>query len=273
MPAALADAVTRVDVIDDYAAFLALEGEWNDAVARADTPHPFLRHEWVRTWWDAFGAGARLHILVVRSGGRISAIAPLMRETTQMYGLPARRVRLLQNDHTPRTDIIVTGDPSAAYQAIWDALSGDQRWDVLQLSQVLRESHTLRAFSTFAARDRCTTGLWTSGDSPFLQLTGTWDEYLNSLPAKFRSNLRNRMSRLTRLGEPQLEILDDRQAIEAAAADAWRLEESGWKREEGTAIACDPAVQTFYNSLIERGTAAGWLRLLFLTVGGQRIAT
>jgi CelD/BcsL family acetyltransferase involved in cellulose biosynthesis len=81
------------------------------------------------------------------------------------------------------------------------------------------------------------------------------------------------MSRLTRIGEPALEVLEDRAAIEAAAGDAWRLEASGWKREAGTAIASDPAVHRFYTSLIERGTAAGWLQLLFLTVGGRRIAT
>ena len=53
----------------------------------------------------------------------------------------------------------------------------------------------------------------------------------------------------------------------------WRLEGSGWKREAGTAIASDPAVHRFYTSLIERGTQAGWLQLLFLTVGDRRIAT
>ena len=35
----------------------------------------------------------------------------------------------------------------------------------------------------------------------------------------------------------------------------------------------DPAVRAFYTALIERGTAAGWLQLLFLTVGDRRIAT
>jgi CelD/BcsL family acetyltransferase involved in cellulose biosynthesis len=264
-----------IDVIDDYAAFLALEGEWNDAVARAGITHPFLRHEWIRTWWDAFATpGARLHILVVRSSGRIIAIAPLMRETTQMYGLPARRVRFIHNDHTPRTDIIVAEQPDQAYPAIWDTLQADRNpWDVLQLSQVMRESDTLRVFSTLAARDRCTTGVWKSTESPYLTLTDTWDDYVNRLPAKFRSNLRNRLSRLTRLGEPTLEVLSERGAIEAAGDEAWRLESSGWKREAGTAITCDPAVHRFYTTLIARGTAAGWLRLLFLTAGGIRVAT
>ena len=263
-----------VDVVSDYAAFVDLEAEWNEALERAGIAHPFLRHEWVRTWWDAFSTpSARLYIQVVRARGQITAIAPFMRETTPMFGVPARRIQFIQNDHTPRTDIIVAAQPAESYRAVWRALRADRdRWDVLQLSPLQRESDTRRVFCELATADRCATGVWHSSDSPYLLLTGAWDEYLNRLPAKFRSNLRNRISRLTCLGEPALEVLSERGAIEAACEEAWRLESSGWKREAGTAITCDPAVHRFYTTLVERGTAAGWLQLLFLTVGGRRIA-
>ena len=264
-----------LEIIDDYAAFVALEAEWNDAVERAHIPHPFLRHEWVRTWWDAFSTPAtRLHIQIVRANGRVTAIAPFMRDTAAIYGIRARRVRFIHNDHTPRTDIIVADDADASYRTIWRALREDrERWDVLQLSQLERDSRTQQVFREFAAADHLATGTWRSSDSPYLQLTGTWDAYLNSLPAKFRSNLRNRLSRLAKIGSPSLEILTDRRAIEAAAEEAYRLESSGWKREAGTAIASDPAVHRFYTALIERGTDAGWLQLLFLKLGDRRIAT
>lgn len=263
-----------VDVITDYAAFLDLEAEWNETVDRAGIAHPFLRHEWVRTWWDCFGAGGRLHILIVRAGEKILAIAPLMRETAQMYGVPVRRVRFLQNDHTPRTDVIIAERPDESYRAIWNALLNDpDHWDVLQLNQLPNDSGTRDHVSTLAAASGFSTGLWQSGDSPYLELTGTWDEYLAGLSAKFRSNIRNRMSRLTKIGEPALEVLRDGAAIQSACEDAWRLEASGWKREAGTSISSDPAVNRFYSLLAERATERGWLRLLFLTVGGRRIAT
>jgi CelD/BcsL family acetyltransferase involved in cellulose biosynthesis len=265
----------EVEVVRDYEAFVALEAEWNDAVERARIPHPFLRHEWVRTWWDAFSTpSSRLHIQVVRANGRVTAIAPFMRDTVTMYRVPAHRVRFIHNDHTPRTDVIVAEDAEASYRAIWRALREDDgRWDILQLSQIERDSQTHPTFRQFAAADGLRTGIWRSSDSPYLQITGGWDVYLKSLPAKFRSNLRNRLSRLTRLGTPALEILTDRRAIEAAAEEAYRLESSGWKSDAGTAITSDPAVHRFYTSLIARGTSAGWLQLLFLKVGDRRIAT
>ena len=254
---------SRVQVIADYDEFTALEADWNDAVARAQVPHPFLRHEWVRTWWDSFGPSTRfgrsgqanrqLHIILVRDEGRIVGIAPLMRESAVIYGLPVRRIAMLANDHTPRTDFVVAGHADDVYRAIWNALVGElDHWDVLQLTQLPNTSPTISAMSRLAAAERLPIGTWKSSDSPYVELEGTWDSYWARLPSKFRSNLRNRLSRLTRIGEPRLEILGDRTAIAAAFDDAWRLEASGWKDKAGTSIGSDPAVQAFYTLLAQR---------------------
>ena len=261
------------EIIETYEDLLALEGEWNDAVERAHVPHPFLRHEWIRTWWDAFGSQRDLHIILVRTDGRITGIAPLMRESTTVYGLPVRRIALLANDHTPRIDFVIAGNAGEVYSSIWGVLVRDlDRWDVLQLTQVPRTSPTLAAVKAFAAAQGLSTGTWTSSDSPYLELRGTWEEYWTGLPAKFRSNVRNRMSRLVKLGEPTLEVVTAPDAIDSACADAWRLETSGWKDDEGTSITSDPAVQRFYTLLAQRAIERGWLRLLFLNVAGTRIA-
>ncbi len=192
-----------VDVVTDYDAFIALEAEWNDAVERARVPHPFLSHEWVRTWWDAFSTPTTRLLYPGRARQRPRDGDRALRCATRraMYGIPARRVRFIHNDHTPRTDMIIADDADASYQAIWRALRTDREgWDVLLLGQLERDSKTHQAFREFAAAERLRTGTWRSSDSPYLPITGTWDAYLNSLPAKFRSNLRNRLSRLTKIG-------------------------------------------------------------------------
>jgi CelD/BcsL family acetyltransferase involved in cellulose biosynthesis len=262
------------EVVTDYDAFLDLEAAWNDAVVRARVPHPFLRHEWVRTWWECFGAGRRLHIVVIRRGGLIAAIAPLMWESTRMYGLRVRQLRLLQNDHTPRTDILIVDHPADSYRAIWNALLDCQEsWDLVLLNQVPTQSPTRDTLFAHAAAKDFPTGVWPSNQSPYLELPGTWDTYYASLSSKFKQNLRNRLSRLNQLGDAALELIQDGTDIRSCCEDAWRLEDSGWKREEGTAITSDPAVKRFYTLLAERAALHGWLRLLFLTVNGRRIAT
>ena len=265
---------TAVEIVSGYDRFLALEAEWNDAVDRAAVTHPFSSHDWLRTWWDCFAGGRTLHIVIVRTAGTIVAIAPLMHEHVQMYGLPIRKLDMIHNDHTPRADFVVAGDHDRAYRAVWDALQLRRaEWDVLQLSRLPRDSATRGAFARFARAERSPMGVWEGDVSPFLVLTGTWEDYQASLGSKFRSNLRNRLSRLAKFGEPRLEILDDGASIEAAREDALRLEASGWKRESGTSICSDPAVRRFYTELADRAASRGWLRLMFLTVGNRRIAT
>lgn len=260
------------EVVTGAAEFAALEREWNDAVERGHARHPFLRHEWFHTWWECFGAGRQLHIVVVRHGPAIIAIAPLMLEQVQMYSLPVRRLDVLQNDHTPRADWIIAGPPQEAYSAIWKALQdSSDRWDLLQLSRLADDSPTLAAASDLARRGGCPTGTWRGDVSPYLTLNGTWDSYHASLSAKFRSNLRNRLGRLTRLGEPRLEIITQPDA--AARDDSMRLEASGWKDASRTSILSNPDVHRFYTELADRAEKHGWLRLMFLTVGGRRIAT
>jgi CelD/BcsL family acetyltransferase involved in cellulose biosynthesis len=262
-----------LDLVSDSSAFARLEGEWNDAVERAGIPHPFLRHEWVSAWWEAFGAGRRLHILTVRRSGSIVAIAPLVFERSYMYGLPVRRLRLLHNDHTPRADVIVADRSDATYRALWQGiLESSSRWDVLQLNQLVSDSTSAAMFTKFASAEGRLTGVWKSGAAPYAVLPATWDIYMTGLGSKFRQNLRNRFKRLSQIGDPTFEVLSDPSEIKSSCDDAERLEPSGWKHSEGTAIACNPGVRRFYSLLAERASECRWLRLLFLSVNGRRIA-
>jgi CelD/BcsL family acetyltransferase involved in cellulose biosynthesis len=266
-----------VQLITTANEFSALEWTWNEAVEQAQVPHPFLRYEWIKTWWECFGTAHRLNVLVIRDRGQVSAIAPLMLERAQMYGVPIRRLRLMHNDHTPRADFILAA-PSDEHldlvEALWSAIAHQRGvWDVLQLGQLTDDSATLALMLAAAGKCGCATGVWESGAAPFLELASDWDTYAATLSAKFRQNLRNRLSRLTQLGDPVFEILSDAKEMREALPDVFRLEKSDWKQDNGTAIECDPAVRRFYTRLFDRAKSSPWLRLLFLSVNGKRIAT
>jgi CelD/BcsL family acetyltransferase involved in cellulose biosynthesis len=261
------------DVVTDAASFARLEPEWNDALRRAHVTYPFLLHEWLRTWWDCFGAGSQLHVVVARDSQGIAGIAPMMVEQAHMYGLPLCTLDLIHNDHTPRADWIIVRSPEDTCAALWNALRcSPVRWDLLQLSRLPDDSPARVTVSALAEREGCLTGTWRGDVSPYLTLPETWDSYWASRTSKFRSNLRNRLSRLSQFGEARLEVIDDGADVRACE-DALRLEASGWKTETQTSIASTPAVRQFYLALAERAAASGWLRLLFLSVNGQRIAT
>ncbi|WP_410970048.1 hypothetical protein, partial [Salmonella sp. SAL4458] len=84
-----------IEVVTDYADFLALEPAWNTLVQRAGIDHPFLTHEWIRTWWDCFGGERQLHIVLVKARDELVAIAPLMLGAERMYGLHVRQLEFI----------------------------------------------------------------------------------------------------------------------------------------------------------------------------------
>jgi CelD/BcsL family acetyltransferase involved in cellulose biosynthesis len=264
----------RVDAITDYADFVALEAIWNALVERAGIDYPFLRHEWLRTWWDCFGAGKKLHVLLVWSRDELVGAAPLMLTHGRMYGVPVRRLEFIFNVHTPRMDVIVGRAPREVYRALWKYLHGHRNlWDVVALYQLPAESPALDELRQAAERDGFLAGQWRSDDSPYLDLQGlTADSYQAALGTKHKSNMRNRTKRLARTGTVALETVPGRLGLPEALEDGYRIEAAAWKGEARTAIRCDEALQRFYSGMARVAAARGWLRLDFLTVNGRRIA-
>lgn len=269
------DTVTActVEPVTDYQGLLELEPVWSRLVDEAGADQPFLHHEWVRAWWECFGAGKELRILVVKAGREPVAIAPLMLSKRRLYGSDVRHLEFIWNVYAERFDVLVGARRQEAYRAIWTYLSSQKtRWDVLRLQQVPEGSTTLEEFPRLAAQHGCRVGLWRSGDSPYVPLSGTWERYVKGLPSKHRSNLRNRLKRLGQLGEVSLEIVSSTEHLDHALEDGFRLEAAAWKGQAGTAIRARPEACRFYTRLAQAAARRGSLRLSFLTLDGQRIA-
>ncbi len=263
----------HVETVTCYQAFLHLESEWSELVEAAGVNHPFLEHAWIRTWWECFGSDSSLHILILKEGDEIIGIAPLILTHVRMFWLPVRRLGFFYNAHVPRADFIIARRSEDAYQAIWDHLLSIQgSWDLLQLSQLGEEPGTLETIQGLASGRGLRSGVWLSGASPFVNLDSSWTQYCETLPAKHRSNLRNRFKRLKLTGSVELETISRTECLPEALEAGFQLEQAAWKREAGTAISSDPAVRRFYETFARRAAERGWLRLNFLNAGAQRIA-
>lgn len=263
----------RAEIVSDYGTFLALEPAWNALAESSGINHPFLSHAWMRAWWECFGSGKALQIVVVRAGPEVLAIAPLMIGPARLYGLPVRRLGSISNDHTPRFDFIVTGRPEEVYREIWmQLMTSRERWDIVELCQLPEGSRTLSELPTLAARDRFLPGTWRSDDSPYVPLGDGWDRYIMSLSHNHRAKLRKRLRRLARIGSVELETVATERGVGIALEEGLRMEAAGWKTGAGTAILCHPPLRRFYLDLARATARAGSLRLIFLKVGARRIA-
>jgi CelD/BcsL family acetyltransferase involved in cellulose biosynthesis len=262
----------RVETVSDYQAFLDLESVWNELAEAAGLDHPFLEHAWVRTWWECFGAGSTLHILVVKAGDQPIAIAPLILTPIRMWGIKVRRLGFFYNAHVPRADFLIGQRPEEAYRAIWSHLSRRRGWDLLELCQLPEGSPTLDAARRLAVADGYPTGAWPSGASPYLPLRTSWGQYFDSLSAKYRGNLRNRFKRLSAIASVEIEAITSDEKLAEALESGLRLEAAGWKGKSRTAISCDPNTSRFYSMLARRAAESGWILLYFLYAGSKQVA-
>lgn len=263
----------HVDTISDYPSFLLLKATWNRLVDEAGIDHPFLRHEWIRTWWEAFGRGRHLNILVVKAGTEVIAIAPLMLSSARIHGVKVKRLGSIANDHSPRFDFIVARDPGEVYPAIWRSLlAPGARWDVLQLSQVPGNSWILGALPRLAAQEGFLVGRSRSLDSPWVPFHGRWEHYFAGLSRNHRAKVRKGLNRLRRLGKVELEVVSSGDELVGALDTGLSIEAAAWKGEAGVAIRSRSDVHEFYERLAQRTAQTGLLRLVFLTLDQSRIA-
>lgn len=269
-----APAELTVETVSDWQSFLDLQPVWDRLVEEAGLDYPFVTHEWVREWWQSFGADKRLHILVAKAGAEPIAIAPLMLSRARMYGLKVRRLEFIYNVHTPRFDFIVARRAEECYRALWNCLVQQKaQWDVLELCQLTTSSRTVKELPHLAVSDGFLIGIWPATQSPYVPLRGSWEDYFaKSLRSHHRSNMRNRLKRLEQLGPLALEVISGGGQVSGALEDGLRIEAAAWKGEAGSAINCSPELSRFYRGVAERAAERGWLRLQFVNANGRRIA-
>lgn len=262
-----------VEPITDYQAFLDLEPVWNKLVDEANADHPFVRYDWVRVWWECFGAGQELYILLVKADREPVAIVPLMSCERRLCGLPVRQLQFIWNVYAERFDFIIGRWPQAAYCATLAHLLAQKKcWDLLLLHQLPAGSPSLTEMRRLAVEHGIRVELHRSADSPYVPITGSWESYCKSLDSKHRSNLRNRQKRLSQLGSVSLETVSSVKDLAQALEDGFRLEAAAWKGRAGSAIQNCLDVRRFYTRIAQVAAERGSLRLCFLTLNGKRIA-
>src|SRR4030067_1003613 len=75
--------VMELDCLTSDQEFDSLEPEWNPLVERAAPNMPFLRFEYLRTWWRTRGGSewndAALRLVIAREAGSLVGVAPFFR--------------------------------------------------------------------------------------------------------------------------------------------------------------------------------------------------
>jgi|GEM_PF-3424861 len=186
---------------------VAIKGDWDRLVlSRPETDMPFYSWDWFYLSWLHFGKpdGLELLIVTVYESERLVGILPLLREKRKYGGMKYRTLCFCNTGVTPRNTLFTDSfqDQETVFCAAWNhLLEHHSAWDMLEFANVLSESLFHRFILEGPLRKKYAI-LQTQGRiSPFVELTGTLEEYINtSLSRETRKNVRRRVKRFNVAG-------------------------------------------------------------------------
>ena len=240
--------------VEDEAGFEALAPQWE---ALAEThPYPFLRHDWLRCWWDAFGGSKTLAVCTAWDNGDLTGVFPLCRRGGQLEVMknvhsPVYRP-FARDEETLRAIVAAAVEAAGGFLLVAHLPDGDP--SISMLDELARGAGEL-------------TLLEHQHISPIVRL----EEFaMGRKSEKELARLRRRLE-----GDHEEVVFSAVEApvdLEAELREGLAVEASGWKGTSQTAIVHEPATERFYRLVAERFAAAGRLRLASISVAGHMIA-
>src|SRR5579862_7109957 len=122
-----------MEIISSEKRFEEIRDEWMDLLAHSSSDCIFLTWEWLYTWWKHFGGGRKLHVLAIRSGMDLIAIAPLASPSTTLSRLA----------HIRKLEFLGTGSVGSDYLDIIARRGREAEAIDLTADYLLREKFVL----------------------------------------------------------------------------------------------------------------------------------
>ena len=238
-----------------------LEPEWRALLPHTSASDVFVSPTWLRVWWQEFGAGRELFLLSVRRQGELVGVTPLMRDGDQLCFAGDTQV-------CDYMDVVAApAEAEAVLSAVLRSL-GEEPWRELVLWAVPEGSATLKALEVAAPALGLRADIELEDVCPQLDLPATWDDYLAGLAKKDRHELRRKLRKLSQGGEVRLEAVTQPADVMAALDDFLRLHR---QRADKAAFMTDK-MERFFRDIVAALAAEAQVELIFLTLGGVRVA-
>jgi CelD/BcsL family acetyltransferase involved in cellulose biosynthesis len=253
-----------------------LEADWNALLAESSVHVPFLRYEYLKTWWQTRGGGewgqdAQPVIVTAHEGGRLVGIAPLFcarweeKDTLLLLG---------SIEISDYLDLIARPEELEGFCAELLAFlltpEGDApTWDCIDLYNVLDSSPTISALQKTAAMAGLKFGCEAFRPALTISLPGDWEQYLAGIDKKQRHEIRRKMRRASS-GEQSVRwyFADDPALIDQQTEEFMAL----MAQDPEKARFLTPSMRENFRNTIRCAFDAGCLHLSFLEVGGKKAA-
>lgn len=239
----------------------ALRREWGSLQADFGGPSNHLE------WWIAHAhapeSDARLCVVVLRDAGRLVGIAPLLRARGA-----AGKLRLINSDDA--SGLLYADEQTLAW--LIDAVLALRR--TLALPSLIVGSPTARVLEQRIRRRGYLRWNRSLLMGPSVALDDRFDQPLAPLSSKRRKSLRRRQRKAEELGSVSFDVEEVHEDPTPQFEELLRIEGSGWKGREGTAIAQDvpqrERLRRFVSSpLMREHVRFGWMRIDGSAIAGE----
>jgi CelD/BcsL family acetyltransferase involved in cellulose biosynthesis len=264
-----------------------LATEWNALLAESITHVPFLRHEYLRAWWERRGGGewpdAELAVVLARQSGQLAGVAPLFAAKNR-EGDPALLL-LGSIEISDYLDLIVRPtDLSAFITGLLDFLdfSGPaglsvpapeaetKPWQVLDWQNLPETSPTLPILKAEAEKRGWTFVQEQTYHAPSIPLPGDFETYLSGIDKKQRHEIRRKMRRVEENGSAvRWYYVSEGAALEADVEAFLAMMAEEPEKAKFLSEAMRQQMQLVCRAAFENG----WLQLAFLEIDGQKAAS
>ncbi|MCB0047905.1 MAG: GNAT family N-acetyltransferase [Caldilineaceae bacterium] len=254
--------------------FDVLADEWNDLLADSRVRSIFLTYEWQTTWWRALGHG-ELWILAFRcpASGKLVGIAPLF--LTQEPEFAGRRHFHLVGciEVSDYLDLIVRRDwEEIVYLSLLEWLDGPDApaWDRLDLCNLPQESLAYQTLPELARSTGHNVEVLQEDVAPKFSLPPRYETYLNErVEKKQRHEIRRKQRRAERETTVGFTIVGPNESLEAEVDDFITLQRAS---DPEKAEFMTSEMRRFFHAIARAMFDAGYLRLCFLTLNGDKAA-
>jgi CelD/BcsL family acetyltransferase involved in cellulose biosynthesis len=254
----------------------ALENAWNALLEQSASHVPFLRHEYIRTWWETLGGGEWAHgDLFVVTGyedeGRLAGIAPLF-FTENLDGDPALML-VGSIEISDYLDLIVSPSNLNPFtEALFDLLAGPQApaWRVLDFYNIVETSPTLAALEQEAARRGWSSAQTQLQHCPYIPLPGDWESYLAGIDKKQRHEIRRKIRRAENNTLPMRWYMVEDAATLDDEIDAFL---ALMAQDEEKQRFLTEIMRSQMRAAVHAAFQAGWLQLSFLEFDSEKAAS
>jgi CelD/BcsL family acetyltransferase involved in cellulose biosynthesis len=253
--------------------FARLAPQWNELHDAAATVSIFNSWIWQYQWWQVYGAGQPLRLLVALEGGEAVGILPLYIHRAKVMGVPVRMLRFVGTGADTHPDdlgpLLAPGREDEIGLKLAQAALRVSEADVFVLSDIDPRSRFAGALERAAAAAHRPSLVTPCERIAYVELPATWTEFLKSLSSDRRTRLKSARKKAAAAHALRFFVWDDAANLDRAIDRLVQLHRNRWREAGGSESFQSDEYIDFHRRIMKASFPRGWLRLYCLELDGE----